>query len=77
MPADRSLRIDIHDDTDLRRWAQELNATPEQVKSAVQAVGDRADAVELRLKGVRATTNGDRMDEAQGGRPQQRDGSIG
>jgi hypothetical protein len=74
MPADRSLHIDIHDDAALQRWTQEFDATPEQIRSAVQAVGDRAEAVELRLKGVRATTNRDRMDEARGqGRDATRD----
>jgi hypothetical protein len=38
-------RINVHEDYELRNWARSLNATPERVKEAVQAVGDRADKV--------------------------------
>ena len=38
-------RINIHQDYELRDWAQSLHTTPERVKEAVQAVGDRADKV--------------------------------
>ena len=52
MPDDKSKahgqdreRIDITQDYELRDWAKALNTTPERVKEAVQAVGDRADKV--------------------------------
>ena len=38
-------RINVHQDWELRDWARSLNTTPERVKEAVQAVGDRADKV--------------------------------
>jgi hypothetical protein len=38
-------RIDVNQDYELRDWAKSLNTTPERVKEAVQAVGDRADKV--------------------------------
>jgi hypothetical protein len=38
-------RINVHEDYELRNWARSLNTTPERIKEAVQAVGDRADKV--------------------------------
>ncbi len=38
-------RINVHQDYELRDWAKSLDTTPERVKEAVQAVGDRADKV--------------------------------
>jgi hypothetical protein len=38
-------RINVHQDYELRDWAKSLNTTPERVKEAVQAVGDRAEKV--------------------------------
>ena len=38
-------RIDVNQDYELRDWAKTLNTTPERLKEAVQAVGDRADKV--------------------------------
>lgn len=38
-------RINVHEDYELRDWAKSLNTTPERLKEAVQAVGDRADKV--------------------------------
>jgi hypothetical protein len=38
-------RIDVNQDYELRDWAKSLNTTPEKIKEAVQAVGDRADKV--------------------------------
>jgi hypothetical protein len=38
-------RINIHQDYELRDWAKSLNTTPERIKEAVQAVGDRAEKV--------------------------------
>ena len=38
-------RINVNQDYELRDWAKSLNTTPEKIKEAVQAVGDRADKV--------------------------------
>ena len=38
-------RINVNEDYELRDWAKTLNTTPERLKEAVQAVGDRADKV--------------------------------
>ena len=53
-------RINVNQDHELRDWAKKFNATPDQIKEAVQAVGDRADKVEMHLKGSRSTTNSER-----------------
>lgn len=50
-------RINVNQDYELRDWAKKFDATPQQIKEAVQAVGDRADKVEMHLKGSRSTTN--------------------
>jgi hypothetical protein len=68
-------RIDPAQPHELREWAKKLDATPEQIKEAVQAVGDRADQVEAHLKGSRATSNSERVGEAlrkTGGPPSDR-----
>jgi len=44
-------RINVHQDYELRGWARSLNTTPERLKEAVQAVGDRADKVREYLRG--------------------------
>lgn len=44
-------RINVHQDYELRDWARSLNTTPERLKEAVQAVGDRADRVKEFLEG--------------------------
>lgn len=38
-------RINVHQDYELRDWAKSMNTTPERIKEAVQAVGDRAEKV--------------------------------
>ena len=38
-------RINVHQEYELRNWARSMNTTPERLKEAVQAVGDRADKV--------------------------------
>ena len=38
-------RINVHQDYELRDWSQSLGVTPEKLKEAVAAVGDRADKV--------------------------------
>jgi hypothetical protein len=59
-------RIDLGDEQEVARWAKKLDATPEQLREAVQAVGDRAADVEMHLKGARSTTNSDRVKELGG-----------
>lgn len=56
-------RIDINDQQSVATWARKLDATEEQLREAVQAVGDRAADVEMHLKGARSTTNADRVQE--------------
>jgi hypothetical protein len=43
-------RINVNQDYELRDWAKSLHTTPERVKEAVQAVGDRADKVREYLR---------------------------
>jgi hypothetical protein len=59
-------RIDLDDPQAAAAWARRLDATPEQLREAVQAVGDRAADVEMHLKGARSTTNSDRVRELGG-----------
>lgn len=54
-------RIDLDNDQALSGWAKKFDATPEQIREAVQAVGDHADDVELHLKGSRSTSNSERV----------------
>ncbi len=57
-------RIDINSDEALRIWAERLDASTEQIREAVEAVGDRSSDVELHLKGSRSTTTDDRVEAA-------------
>ncbi len=57
-------RIDTADDQALAEWAKKLDATAMQVRDAVAQVGEKASDVEMHLKGVRSTTNDDRVEEA-------------
>lgn len=43
-------RINIHQDYELRDWSKSLGITPEKLKEAVGAVGDRADKVREYLR---------------------------
>jgi Protein of unknown function (DUF3606) len=56
-------RIDIDDPQACAHWAKKLDATEEQLREAVGAVGDKAADVEMHLKGARSTTNSDRVQE--------------
>lgn len=38
-------RINVNEDYELRDWAKSLHTTPERIKEAMQAVGDRAERV--------------------------------
>lgn len=42
-------RINVHEAHELRDWSKKFNVTPEQLKDAVKAVGDSADAVAKHL----------------------------
>ena len=43
-------RINVNQAYELRDWAKSMHTTPERVKEAVQAVGDRVDKVRQYLK---------------------------
>ena len=47
-------RINIHQEHEVRDWAARFGVTKEQLKAAVQAVGDRADEVERHLRSMAA-----------------------
>ena len=47
-PRDRD-RINIHEDWEVRDWSQKFGVSPDELKRAVQQVGDRADAVRQHL----------------------------
>lgn len=59
-------RIEVNDEQALAQWAKKLDATPEQLREAVQAVGERVADVEMHLKGARSTSNSDRVRELGG-----------
>jgi hypothetical protein len=56
-------RIDLNDATSCEQWARRLDATPEQLREAVSAVGDKVADVEMHLKGSRSSANSDRVRE--------------
>ncbi|MBV0881673.1 DUF3606 domain-containing protein [Noviherbaspirillum sp. L7-7A] len=58
------LRINIQDESALREWSKKLDATPEELKDAVTAVGDLASDVEMHLKGSRSSSNSERVHNA-------------
>ncbi len=60
------LRINVNQDYEVADWAKKFDVSAEQLKEAVQAVGDRADDVEMHLKGVRTTTQAEQMKDAGG-----------
>jgi hypothetical protein len=43
-------RINVNENYELSYWAEKLSVTQNELKAAVQAVGDRADLVEQHLK---------------------------
>ena len=52
-------RIDADQDYELRDWAKRFGVTKEQVKEAVQAVGNQADKVEQHLQGRKPAKRAD------------------
>ena len=61
---DRS-RINVDDDQELKEWAQKFDATPQQIRDAVQAVGDQSADVEMHLKGSHSTSNAEAQAAAE------------
>lgn len=59
-------RIEIDDPKACAEWARKLDATEDQLREAVRAVGPKAADVEMHLKGARSTTNSDRVKELGG-----------
>lgn len=59
-------RINASQDHEVRDWSRKFDVTPEQLREAIEAVGDRADDVEMHLKGSRATTQAEQMKDAPG-----------
>ncbi|WP_140625737.1 DUF3606 domain-containing protein [Methylibium rhizosphaerae] len=59
-------RINVNQDYEVRDWAKRFDASPQQIREAVEAVGDRADKVEMHLKGSRASSNASSERAAQG-----------
>jgi hypothetical protein len=57
--------IDLNDKAACESWVHKLNVTHQQLREAVGEVGPKASDVELHLKGVRSTTNDDRVEKAQ------------
>ena len=47
-----------------RRWAEEFDATLDQIEEAIAAVGPRQADIELHLKGSRSSSNSDRVHDA-------------
>jgi len=51
-------------DDQIRRLAEEFDASPEQIREAIAAVGPRPADIEMHLKGSRSTSNSDRVHDA-------------
>ena len=52
--------------TQIQQWADEFDATVEQIHEALAAVGSGKADVEMHLKGSRSTSNSDRVRDAGG-----------
>ena len=53
------------DEEEIQRMADELDASPEQIREAIAAGGPRQADIEMHLKGTRSTSNSDRVDDAR------------
>jgi len=62
-------RLDLRDEADLHAWARRLDASPDELRAAAAAVGDRIADIELHLKGSRASTNSERVEHELKTRP--------
>ena len=56
-------RINMNDPVACAHWAKKLDTTQQQLRDAVDSVGDKAADVEMHLKGSHSTTNADRIEE--------------
>lgn len=52
-------RISLEEDYEVRDWAAKFGVTPDDVRAAVKAVGDRAEAVKEYLHTHHASTGSD------------------
>jgi hypothetical protein len=59
-------RIDVNEDYELRDWSKKFGVTKEQLKEAVQAVGNESDKVEQFLKGRERSGSGGGSSERGG-----------
>jgi len=64
-------RINVNQDHELRDWSKKFGVTKEQLKEAVQAVGNESDKVEQFLKG-RERSGGSGSSERGGGGSRER-----
>ncbi|WP_162585510.1 DUF3606 domain-containing protein [Variovorax sp. RA8] len=54
--------IDVSSSSAVEDLAKRFDATPQQIRDAVKAVGSRVADVELHLKGTRSSSNEQRVD---------------
>ena len=59
-------RIDVSNTGEVDAWANKLDVSAAQIRDAVSAVGDRAEEVEMHLKGSRSATNADQEKRGDG-----------
>lgn len=60
-PVGETERININHLAHRAPWAKKLNVRDEQLREAVQAVGDKATDVQMPLKGAHSTSSADRV----------------
>jgi hypothetical protein len=65
-------RINVNEDYELRDWSKRLNVTPDRLKEAVQAVGDRADKVEQYLQQGQSANRAGSSERGGGSRSSER-----
>jgi hypothetical protein len=61
--------LDIDDAAQLATWSKKFDCTPEQLKEAVAAAGNRESDIEMHLKGSHSTSNSDRVHAALQNKP--------
>lgn len=61
MTAIDSNTIDPSDSAQMDRLSRKLNATSQQLREAIDSVGDKVSDIELHLKGTRSTTNAEEV----------------
>ena len=57
---------DAPSEKEIERLAEEFDASPEQIRAAIAAVGPRQADIEMHLKDSRSTSNSDRVHDAGG-----------